>query len=563
LKTGAKKKDYVAPSLYRGPDFYVLSINQVFLCYFTVQCPLSMKQFLKIFSLICLISTTAFAQSEVNIISQISHVTVFTNRAQIEAEASTLLKQGMSKIIISDIASTIDAGSIQVGGRGDFTLLSVNFQKDFISKRTLKYQENIKKLAEDLKELDMKLKVLSLEEKMVMDNTKIKSDTDDLYKDDLEELSLYFRKKLTSIGTARLKIEREIGELQEQKSALQKQLDTDPSRNLPLGKIILTVKTNSTTKANLKLKYLAYGAGWTPTYDVRVQSTELPFELSYKANVFQNTGVDWDNVMLSLSTASINKRTIKPELNPQFLYFYENRPPSPVRMMKAMAAPSARMEADVAEMGSASNFSEVVENELSSQFDISIPYTVNSGSTETVEVQNLSINAKYVTYVVPKYDDSGFLVAEVKGWKQYNLRPATANIYFEDNFIGKSFVGQGDATEELKISLGRDERVQVKREEITDFKSRKTFGSNIRENFGYEISIKNTKSTSVNLSVEDQIPVSQDSDIEIDIEQLSGGLLNEQTGKITWDLTIPSAQSRQLFLKYMVKYPKDKQVTNL
>ena len=525
-----------------------------------------MKQSLKIFSLICLISTTAFAQSEVNITSQISHVTVFTNRAQIEAEASTPLKQGISKIVISDIASTIDAGSIQVGGRGDFTLLSVNFQKDFISKRTLKYQENIKKLAEDLKELDMKLKVLSLEEKMVMDNTKIKSDTDDLYKDDLEELSLYFRKKLTSIGTARLKTEREVGEIQEQKDALQKQLDTDPSRNLPLGKIILTLKANSTTTANLKLKYLTYGAGWTPTYDVRVQSTELPFELSYKANVFQNSGVDWDNVMLSLSTASVNKRTIKPEINPQFLYFFENRPPSPVRMMKAMAVPSARMEsdiADMAEMGSASNFSEVVENELSSQFVISIPYTINSGSTETVEVQNLLINAKYVTYVVPKYDDSGFLVAEVKDWEQYNLRPATANIYFEDNFIGKSFIGQGDATEELKISLGRDERVQVKREEITDFKSRKTFGSNIRENFGYEISIKNTKSTSVNLSVEDQIPVSQDSDIEIDIEDLSGGLLNEQTGKITWDLAIASAQSRQLFLKYMVKYPKDKQVTNL
>jgi uncharacterized protein (TIGR02231 family) len=522
-----------------------------------------MKDKFKILSLICLISTPAFTQSEVNITSKINHVTVFTNRAQIEAEASTPLKKGVSKIIISDIASTIDAESIQIGGRGDFTLLSVSFQKDFISKRTLKYQEDIEKLAEDLRELDMKLKVLNLEEKMVMDNTKIKSDTDDLYRDHLEELSLYFRKKLTSIGLARLKTEREIEELREQKNNLQTQLNTDPSRNLPLGKILLTVKANSNSNANLELKYLVYGAGWTPTYDVRVESSASPFELNYKANVFQNTGLDWENVMLSLSTASVNKRTIKPELSPKFLYFHENRPPAPARMMKAMVTSRAGMEVDMEEMENASNFSKVVENELNSQFDITIPYRVNSGASETVEVQKLTINAEYVTYVVPKYDDSGFLVAEVKDWGQYNLMPATANIYFEDNFIGKSYVGQGNPTEKLKISLGRDERVQVKREEITDYKTRKTFGSNIRESFGYEINLKNTKSSSISLSVEDQIPVSQDSDIEIDVEELNGGQLNEQSGKIRWDLTIPSAQSRQLLLKYTVKYPKDKQVPNL
>ena len=524
-----------------------------------------MKQLLKTLGLFCLVSTLTFAQTEVNTTSKINHVTVFTNRAQIDAEASTPLSQGLSKIIISDIASTIDAGSIQVGGRGDFTLLSVNFEKDFISKRTIQYQRSIEKLVFDLEELRMKLKVMTLEEKMVMDNTKIKSDNDDLYKEDLEELSLYFRKKLTVLGTAKLKIQRDIVALEKQKVALQNQLKTDPSRNLPLGKIILTVKANNPTTANLKLKYLAYGAGWSPTYDVRVQSTELPFELSYKANVSQNTGVKWENVLLSLSTASVNKRTIKPELNPQFLYFFENSPPMPSRRMKAMNAPPA-MEADVMQMAvmeSSANLSEVVENELSSQFDISIPYSINSGSTETVEVQNLSINAKYVTYVVPKYDDSGFLVAEIKDWEQYNLKPATANIYFEENFIGKSYIGQGNIKDHLKISLGRDERVQVKREEIKDFKSRKAFGSNIRENFGYEITVKNTKNSIVHVTIEDQIPVSQDSDIEIDLEEVNGGIFNEKTGKLKWELAIPSAQSRQLFLKYMVKYPKDKRVTNL
>jgi uncharacterized protein (TIGR02231 family) len=225
-----------------------------------------------------------------------------------------------------------------------------------------------------------------------------------------------------------------------------------------------------------------------------------------------------------------------------------------------MAAPMA-MEA--ADMETAANYAEVVETGLNTKFDITIPYTVASGKTEMVEIQNLNINAKYATYVVPKYDENGFLMAEINDWEQYNLIPAMANVYFEDAFIGKTYIGNPGVKNELKISLGRDERIQVKRDEIKDYKTRKTFGSNIRENFGYDIIIRNTKKEMANIIIEDQVPVSQDSDIEIELEELSNGEREENTGKITWNLSVPALQSRQIALKYSVKYPKDKNVVNL
>ena len=508
-----------------------------------------------------------FTQKSIEITAKNTHITVFINRAQIEAEATVAISAGTSKIVITDIASTIDANSIQVGGRGGFTLLSVHFQKDFISKRVLLYQDSLKSLDMKLEELLVNQKVFELEEKMVMDNTQIKSSTDDLYKDDLEEMSNYFHNKLLKIGTSKLQITRTINSLNEQKAAIQKQMDSDPSRRLPLGKIILTVKANSNTQAKLNLKYLTYGAGWRPTYDIRVESTELPLNLSYKAEVFQNTGVDWNNVMLSLSTASVNKRTTKPELNPQFLYFFENRPPVVSRARAkmedgmVMSAPMALEAASV--MESAADYAEVVETELNTKYDISIPYSIASGNTETVEIQNLNILAKYATYVVPKFDENGFLMAEIADWEQYNLIPAMANVYFEDAFIGKTYIGNPGVKDELKISLGRDERIQVKREEIKDYKSRKTFGSNIKENFGYDIIVRNIKNERANVIIEDQLPISQDSDIEVEIEELSNGVQEANTGEITWEMSIPASQSKQISLKYMVKYPKDKQVINL
>jgi uncharacterized protein (TIGR02231 family) len=507
------------------------------------------------------------AQKSIDVSVKTTHITVFTNRAQIETEVKASLAAGSSKIVISDVASTIDPNSIQVSGKGDFTLLSVNFEKDFISKRVLTYQDSLKAIDAEMEELTMTFNVLELEEKMVMDNTKIKSDTDDLYKDDLEDMSQYFKRKLTGLGIEKLKNKRSRDKLLERKTRIENQMKTDPSRQLPLGKIILTVKANSATSAIINLNYIAYGAGWRPIYDVRVENTESPLNLSYKADVFQNTGVNWGNVNLTLSTASVNKQTTKPELNPNFLYFYESRSPvvsrasAKMKVDMEMSAPMVMMEA--ANMGTAANYAEVVETSLNTKFDITIPYSIASGKTETVEIQNLTIIANYATYVVPKFDKNGFLIAEINDWERYNLIPAMANVYFEGAFIGKTYIGNPGVKNELKISLGRDERIQVKRDEIKDYKTRKTFGSNIRENFGYDIIIRNTKKETANVIIEDQMPVSQDSDIEVEMEELSNGVKDENTGKITWSLSVPASQSRQVSLKYSVKYSKDKNVVNL
>ncbi len=498
--------------------------------------------------------------------SSIEKVIMFRDRAEVTSNLKTSVSQGVSKIEIPDLASTIDGNSISVSGKGAFTLLSVDFLKDFIGKRTLALKDSISVVEEAIEVLRVEKDALEMQEKMVMDNTEIKSETEDLYKDDLEEMSNYFRKKISEIGKEKLFLKRKIKELEERKANLENQIKTDPSRNLPLGKIFLTVKADQSTTAELTIKYIVYNTGWRPMYDLRLANTQSPVELTQKAIVYQNTGVDWNNVRLVLSTAPVNKNGIKPELYPQYLSFYEPRPiPMMAKSSRAMAAPQAEgmVVNEMADMETAANYSEVFEKTLNVEYDITLPYTVKSGSEETVEVQKQSIPAKYVTYLVPKSDKNGFLVAEEKAWEQYNLMPAEANVYFEGTFIGKSYVQLQANEDDLKISLGRDERIISERKEIKDYKSKRTFGSNIRESFGYEIIIRNTKNEAVNIVVEDQLPVSQNSDIEVTVEEASGAKVDAETGKLNWEINIPAAQSKTLMLKYEVKYPKDKQINNL
>jgi hypothetical protein len=64
----------------------------------------------------------------------------------------------------------------------------------------------------------------------------------------------------------------------------------------------------------------------------------------------------------------------------------------------------------------------------------------------------------------------------------------------------------------------------------------------------------------VDIRLHDQIPLSQNSNIEVSAVELSGGNLDPATGKIRWDLKISPQETREIILTYTVKYPKNQKV---
>ncbi|MCP9766803.1 mucoidy inhibitor MuiA family protein [Lacihabitans sp. LS3-19] len=508
--------------------------------------------------------STVFAQNIKKVDAKIEKVTVFLQQAQIENSVNTTIPAGSSKIIVEEIANSIDINSIQVEGKGDFTLLGVKYSPNHLNNKLYAYQDSIQRLQADIENLEMLLKVAENEEKMIMANANVKSEKDGLLPEDLKEMIDFFRLKLTEVGARRLQILRQIQPLKDKKTRLEKQLAEIRNISLPLGEIELTISALKPTAANLKITYVAYNAGWSPNYDLRVKDLKSPVSIAYKANVFQNTGVDWNNVKLSLSTSNPSVSGQKSELYPQYLSFYV--PPVPYERNVKMAKMDdvMSMAAPMAEMTSSANMVSVVQTSLSVNFDISATYTIPTGrQPEIVEIQNLQVEADYKSVIAPKLDLNAFLVAELKDWEKLHLLSGEANVYFENKFIGKTYINEQSVDNKLKLSIGKDLRIIGKREELADFKARKTFGSNIKESFGYQLSVRNTKSESVKIVLEDQIPVSQDSDIEVSIDDIQGGLIEQNTGKVTWEFDLAPAQNKEVLMKYTVKYPKDKRINNL
>lgn len=211
------------------------------------------------------------------------------------------------------------------------------------------------------------------------------------------------------------------------------------------------------------------------------------------------------------------------------------------------------------------NFSQVIVNRepTNTKYVIATPQNVPSNGQEAgMIMRELSIPVHYNYIAYPEYDEKAFLFAYIPDWQKLDLLSGEAALYIQDQYLGKTNIDTKVMSDSLKISMGRDESISVRREAIELEQKKSLFGSNIKEERAFKITIKNTKNATVSMEVIDRIPVTQNPDIEIKAGELNGAKFNETNGKLTWKIDIPAGTTKTLEFHYTVKYPKDK-VINL
>lgn len=522
---------------------------------------------------------SASGQREVPIESKITNVTVFLAKAQVTREARTKIDAGKTSIVLSGLTSMLDPASVQVSGKGSFIILGISHRQNFLSDlnmpaplRTLKdsvaYYQRQLTLEQSQKE------ILGREEQLILNNQKLGGANQNVTVAELKAMADFFRGRLGEIAASKMRSDEKAKKLSDRISKLQRQVnEQNDMHGRNTSEIVVNVSSEMAGTADLEVSYVVSNAGWNPTYDLRATNTKSPVQLNYRANVFQGTGEDWKNVRLKLSTANPNEGGLKPELFTWYLDFYEPvayRTYKGERAMKAAPA-GAQMdklaevsEAEEAPAETVAEFVNTIQTTLNTEFDISIPYTVVSAAKPTVvDIRNHEMKADYEYSVAPKLDADAFLIAKATGWEEFNLLPGEANLFFEGTFVGKTFVDPNSIKDTLTVSLGRDKRIVVKREKLKDLTSRKLIGTNQRETAAWEISVRNTKSEPLKIVVEDQLPISRNSQIEVTTLDSGGAKVDAATGKLIWLLNLQPSETRKVSYKYEVKYPKDRQVSGL
>ncbi len=617
--------------------------------------------------MVCAIAT-AKADEGQKITSTVKKVVVFLNGAQVNGTAIVNISPGTATLVFGNISPDIDVQSIQVHASGDFTILSVKQELDFINEQAKqKLVEELKaqqKLIQDKIASENSLtSIYQEEENMLQKNQVVSGQNANLDVLKLQQALDFQTARLIDIKKKQQEVTNRVALLNTELQKYNLQIaDINKGATTATSNILVTVSSKNPVQTEFTLSYVVHNASWFPTYDIRAKDVNSPLSIDYKANVSQHSGEDWKNIKLTLSTGNPSVSGSKPELSPYFLNFgmiYSNQADKITRVsgrviahddakplvgasvtikgtsigtvtdangnysiqvppgnqtlvfnyigyeqlerqitsssLNAVLTPAASQLNEVVVVGYGTTNSEgyysglqgvaagvtlrgnnkelaystqtipvivnKAENQTNVEFNIDNPSSIPSdGKQYTVEINQLSVDANYEYAVAPKLSPDVFLTARLTDWNKYNFLSGEANLFFEGTFIGKSLINTDATTDTLSLWLGTDKNIVVTRTSLKDLKDKQSLGSNRKETRDWQIAIKNRKNQPVNLLVEDQVPVSQNTSIEVETQELSGGKLDAASGKVSWNVALKPQDDKKIELKYQVRYPKNQSV---
>lgn len=535
----------------------------------------------KILFVCLLFSSIIYAQKPVFTSAKVKAATVYFNAAEITQSASAVLPSGTSEIVIKNVADYVNESTVRIGAPESLTVMSVQFTRDYISEfEPDESSPALKKVRDSITLVEKEIQKVNIakytEQKSleILDrNQQVAGQQTGLSVDELTKLVEYYRAKRKEIALSENELSNKLNKLNVTLSELRSRLEININKEekTSQGKLVLQVMNDVSGNVPLEINYLTTGASWSPFYDLRVDNISDPINMLYKAQVVQQTGIDWKKAKLTLSSGMPNQNNEAPLLQAWFLRFgvlyrYDN---SDVRMntfngrVQGLEKTKASADMVLAE-SSVSNYTTISENQLNISFDIDVPYDIlSNGKKHSVTLKEIKLLATYKHYAVPKLEKEAFLLAELNDYSQYNLLRGEANIIFEGMYIGKTFIDPNQTTDTLRLSMGRDKKVSIKREKVADKSGSKFLSSYKEQTFTYDITVRNNKKEAVELMLKDQYPISTDKEIEVELLKDDGANVNTETGILTWELKLKPGETKKVRISYKVRYPKDKVISNL
>ncbi|WP_294214225.1 DUF4139 domain-containing protein [uncultured Chryseobacterium sp.] len=526
----------------------------------------------KIFLFFVFLSILCNAQKPIITKAKINAVNVYRTSGELQHSVNLSIPSGVSEIIITNVSDQIDERTIQINPNNkNISVLSAQYTTDYISEYNAdKTNPAVKKVTDSINiveeliakadiEQDTSMKTIELLDK----NQTVLVGSNAPSVAQLIQLTDYYKSKRTELNNTLASIRKKTEQLKTKLARLKKNLTTGPGKEESSsdGVIILKLLSNGTVNTKMDISYIAEEVSWNPFYEIRGNKLTEPLDVVIKARINQDTGIDWKGVKLSLINGRPSRKNTAPVLNPWFLNSYkpDERPAGQVYGTKSDTISQERNIEEVVVVGFTSK-----ENQFNTSFDVNIPYDILSNSEDhIVNLKQMEIPAEYQYTSVPKYGKDVFLIAKIKDYIKHNLIEAPANIIFENMYVGETFIKPNQIKDELDVTLGDDKRISVYREMIKDKSNVKLFSSYQEKTFTYDISVRNNKKEGINIEIMDQVPLSKDEAVKIELLESSNAKVDEEKGFLTWKIKMASGETKKFRISYKVRYPKDYSIGNL
>lgn len=549
-------------------------------------------------SVTLLLTTFLNAQNNKPIKAKLQKATVYLQGAHLYYSETVSLSQGINDLVFENISSSINVASLQANCKEGTVMEVRNFEKYKERKpATNKYAREIERIQDSLEdykfydiELDNKLKVITTEKNLLTNNKLMRGE---LFNDSLvllRESMIFLKAKLNEYYEQELKITRNkannakiVSKLHERYNLLINLQENNGEEKLenetPTMQVIVTIFAESSTQTQVSFNYLIPNASWVPQYDLQASTQSNNFQLKYFANITQNSGLDWKNTSLTLSTSNPNEANFKPELTPWYLSFLEYRQKPTVNylsnaMVPIQATRKNVMTDDVQSEKNAesqieekplTDYIEVSQNLIRTEYEIKLNYNIASdGRAHKVLINQKQVPMQLAFAAVPKLCNDAFLQAKIVGWEDLNIIPGSARLYFDGTYVGEMHLNASSNNDTLSVNLGRDKTIVLTRKKLKEKFKVKLIDNEKIETRTIELMVRNTKNMALEMELEDQIPIVQGTEeIKVKLLHSDDAELDELTGKLKWHVKIGSKDTKKVTFTYEIRYPKGKPVAGL
>lgn len=547
----------------------------------------------RIILFLTLLAAAASLSAQAAVPSRVVAVTVYSDRALVTRRAELDVAAGESTLVFTDLPAATDASSLQVSGKGAFMLRDVRIVT----------RQKARDVSVELKALQDELR--GYEERLAVENDKVReAETERLF---LAEMAkrltssagssetlpldpaawakmLDFHRTRNEAVNAALRAARKAGQmLQAEMERINREIRAlGPGSRLSVVEAEVVIEAKSATKATLDVSYLVSGPSWYPDYVIRADSEGAKLAVHYRAVVRQNTGENWKDAALGLSTARPQAGGSLPTLSPWRIDVYRPEPvyKEAAKSSRAMAAPAAAPSMS----GTADFMAEAAEPAPEMEYAVS---TAETGATavlfkipgattvasdnrdRTVTIAVLDLPVTYSYEAVPKLSPYAYFRSEATNDSSLPFLVGVSHVYVDGSYVadaGMSAVPPGGT---FRADLGIDESISVERklkrkfDETTGVVAKKQ-----KTTWEYLITVKNGKQRAVSLTVSDQLPISANElivvkPLEPAYAKDTDALRKTEYETFVWTLPLAPGKEAVLPLSFSVEYPRGTPIIGL
>ena len=532
----------------------------------------------KMSSLVLVLLVAFYCKSQeenaVYVDSKVESAIIYLNGAEVEHNGKVNLQKGNNLVVFRGLSPKLNAKSIRVSSDVELSVLSISTKTNYLTKKTelpviKKLKDSLSLAEEGLNTTTDELDAFKMEKEMVDSNKSIGGNNNGVPINDLKQGADFFRQRVFEINKNISRLEKKKKEFETLIQKYTNELNETNSRSAySESEIQILVSSENTATSNMKLQYLVSNAGWVPFYEIKADDLSQPIELVYKAKVFNNTAIPWDNIRITLSIADPSVSISIPDLKPWYLDYYSNnyanRKGNLGYVQNEIVQDYKKLEEDKSgdlNIPTTGEYTEMDIPDLNVEFDIKSKYSIPSDDKPyIIDIEKYNLPASFKHFAVTKLDKGVFLLGRITGWQDLNLVDGFANVYFKGTYLGESMISTRNVKDTLDLSMGRDEKVLVTRSKLKEYSSKQLIGTKVKETLSFELVARNNRKNSIDIEILDQIPISKNSEIEVKDVELSGAEYNPVTGEVKWKYNLKPGESKKMILTFYIRYPKNQTV---